>query len=200
MQVSILKDSADLVDSTNRNNNCVLSVVEREQIRNFFSGLGTNVFVSSSLANLYEKVLTNKNKWRLIYTGIPVLLHDKGSAKARSKPRVTLCLAERVSGFGMWLDIIDNLSEYRVAGDAFHTMCLSSDHRQVIGFSFDSSTAACELWNHIEVLTSDPENIALKVPSARKKKRREKMNSFALPEKSQISLPCQFHHVRFVPK
>lgn len=82
------------------------------------------VYVCPSLANLYESV--NKNEWRLKYTGVPVLLHDKGSARSRCVPRVTFILAERGSSFALWQDTIDNLSAYRVAGPAFHTMCLSS--------------------------------------------------------------------------
>lgn len=84
----------------------------------------TQVYVCPSLANLYENV--NKNDWRLKYTGVPVLLHDKGSARSRAVPRVTFILAERGTCFALWQDTIDNLSSYRVAGPAFHTMCLSS--------------------------------------------------------------------------
>lgn len=79
--------------------------------------------VCSSLANLYENV---KNQWRLIHTGIPVLLYDKGSARSRNIPRVSYILAERGTGFPLWQDIIDNLSDYKVASPSFHTMCLSS--------------------------------------------------------------------------
>ena len=76
------------------------------------------------MANLYENV--GENEWRLVFTGVPVLLHDKGSAKSRSTPRVTFVLAERGTCFALWRDTIDNLSDYKVAGPAFHTMCLSS--------------------------------------------------------------------------
>lgn len=89
-----------------------------------FFFLNFQVYVCPSLANLYESV--NKNEWRLKYTGVPVLLHDKGSARSRCVPRVTFILAERGSSFALWQDTIDNLSAYRVAGPAFHTMCLSS--------------------------------------------------------------------------
>lgn len=82
------------------------------------------VYVSSSLANLYEGV--RKKDWRLVYTGIPVLLHDKGSARSRTSPRVTFVLAERGTCFALWKDTIDNLSNYKVSGPAFHTMCLSN--------------------------------------------------------------------------
>jgi hypothetical protein len=80
--------------------------------------------VCSSLANLYEGV--KKEDWCLIYTGVPVLLYDRGSARSRTAPKVTFVLAERGTCFALWKDKIDNLSNYKVAGAAFHTMCLSS--------------------------------------------------------------------------
>lgn len=82
------------------------------------------VYVSTSLANLYESV--GKEDWRLVYTGIPVLLHDKGCTRSRCTPRVSFVLAERGTCFALWKDTIDNLSDYKVAAAAFHTMCLSA--------------------------------------------------------------------------
>lgn len=73
-------------------------------------------------------------------------------------------------------------------------MCL--DHRQLIGFSYDSSSAARELWQYIERLISDPENIALSVPGRKRKQKQRK--PMKLPPKSQISNPCQFHHITSV--
>lgn len=53
-------------------------------------------------------------------------MYDKGSARSRSSPRVTMILAERGTCFSLWKDTIDNLSAYKMSGPAFHTMCLSS--------------------------------------------------------------------------
>ncbi|XP_058057710.1 uncharacterized protein LOC131208824 isoform X3 [Anopheles bellator] len=173
----------------------IITDYERGQIESFFSGLGTEVYVSSSLANLYERV--GKEDWRLVFTGIPVLLHDKGSTRSRCTPRVTFVLAERGTCFALWKDTIDNLSDYKVAAAAFHTMCLSADHRKVIGFSFDSNQAAREMWVRVEELTSNPENIALSAPG-RKRKTQKRAKPIVLPPKSQISQPCQFNHVTSV--
>jgi hypothetical protein len=87
------------------------------------------IYISASLANLYEGV--KKKDWRLVYTGIPVIILDKGSAKSRSSPRVTFFLAERGTCFALWKDTIDNLSNYKVSGKSFHTMCLSVGKLQV---------------------------------------------------------------------
>ncbi|CRK93656.1 CLUMA_CG007185, isoform A [Clunio marinus] len=149
------------------------------------------IYISSSLANLYEGV--KKKDWRLTYTGIPVLMYDKGSAKSRSSPRVTFVLAERGTCFALWKDTIDNLSNYKVSGPAFHTMCLSTDHSKIIGFSFDSNSSAMEFWENVERLISNPENIALSAPGRKRKTKTVKPKP--LPPKSQISHPCQFLHV-----
>ncbi|XP_036329284.1 uncharacterized protein LOC118741421 [Rhagoletis pomonella] len=183
------------IDTTSNSN---LSEYERVQVESFFGGLGTEIFVCSSLANLYEGT-GKEGDWRLVFTGIPVVLHDRGSARARSIPRVTLVLAERGSSFALWSDRIDNLSNYRVAGPSFHTMCLSQNHQQLIGFSFDSTDSARELHHHIEKLVSNPENIALSLPG-KKKQKQKRVKPAPLPPKSQISQPCQFQHVTSVTK
>lgn len=79
------------------------------------------------MANLYQAAgVKSKKDWHLTYTGVPVLMYDKGSAKSRCAPRVTFVLAERGTCFALWKDTIDNLSSYKVSGKAFHTMCLST--------------------------------------------------------------------------
>lgn len=174
-----------------------VSDVERQQIESFLSGLGTEIYVSSSMANLYQAAgVKSKKDWHLTYTGVPVLMYDKGSAKSRCAPRVTFVLAERGTCFALWKDTIDNLSSYKVSGKAFHTMCLSTDHSRVIGFSFDSNEAAMEFWENVERLTSNPENISLSAPGRKRKSMKNKrVKAKPLPPKSQISLPCQFAHV-----
>ncbi|KAK7575799.1 hypothetical protein V9T40_012085 [Parthenolecanium corni] len=157
----------------------------------------TWVFVCSSLANLYYSDSSNEPSWVLQYTGIPVVLLDTGETRSRNKRRIQILLAERGSCFKLWQDTIDNLSSYKVAGHAFHTMFLSSDHRKIIGLSFDCDQAAHEMWLHVERLTSCPENISLSVPGAKSKKVK-KLPPPRLPEKSTISQPCCFQHVTSV--
>lgn len=81
-----------------------------------------------------------------------------------------------------------------------HFICLHRffvDHTKVIGFSFDSNQAAHEIWTCVERLISDPENISLSVPG-RKRKTTKRPKPAPLPQKSQISQPCQFSHVTSV--
>lgn len=80
------------------------------------------------------------------YTGVPVLMYDKGSAKSRSSPRVTFVLAERGTCFALWKDTIDNLSNYKVSGPAFHTMCLSTGnifHKTLLRNCSDFISTSC---------------------------------------------------------
>lgn len=152
------------------------------------------------MANLYTKTPQDTD-WKLKYMGIPVILLDVGEARSRNKRRIQIILAERGTCFMLWHDIIDNLSSYKVAGEAFHTMYRSTDHTEHIGISFDVVKAAQEMWSHIEHLISDPENISLSAPGKKKKKKEKKSNKPApLPEKSYISQPCCFQHVTTVAR
>lgn len=159
------------------------------------------VFVCGSLANLYQGSINDEGNWHLTHTGIPLLLLDTGETRSRTKRRIQILLAERGTCFTLWKDTIDNLSSYRVAGDAFHTMHLSSDHTSLIGLSFDVPHAADEMWSQVERLTSCPENITLSTPGSKKRSRsrsRKATKQQSLPPKSQISQPCCFQHINSV--
>jgi hypothetical protein len=95
----------------------------------------------------------------------------------------TQCVFQRVQNF---ISIVKR----------FYTDNLFSftDHRKVIGFSLDSNESAIELWQWVERLISNPENIALSSPG-RKKRTKKRTKPMVLPPKSQISHPCQFLHV-----
>ncbi|KAJ8945827.1 hypothetical protein NQ318_008711 [Aromia moschata] len=158
------------------------------------------IYVSGSLANLYTKTPADAD-WQLKYTGIPVVILDVGESRARDKRRIQIALAERGTCFMLWSDTIDNLSSYKVDGPAFHTMCYSSDHTMQVGFSFDTTQHAHEMWTHIERLVSCPENISLSTPGKKKKKKEKKQPKPApLPPKSHISQPCCFQHITSVDR
>ncbi len=153
--------------------------------------------------------------WQLKFTGIPVVLLDLGATKSRRQRRIQLILAERGTGFTLWCDIIDNLSNYEAAGPTFHTMRTSTDHRQIAGLSFDSADAAQQLFRHIETLTSDPANIRLSTPKRASRtssllrfwmtgnknnnnSNNVKKTAAPPPRKCDISQPCFFQHVTSV--
>ncbi|XP_050299366.1 uncharacterized protein LOC126738200 [Anthonomus grandis grandis] len=173
--------------------------MERQKVETFFRGLKTQVFVSNSLANLYTKG-PNDQDWQLKYTGIPVVILDCGESRARDKRRIQIALAERGTCFMLWSDTIDNLSSYKMDGASFHTMRYSCDHTMEVGFSFDTKTAAEEMWGHIEKLVACPENISLSTPGKKKKKKEKKEKPAPLPSKNHISQPCCFQHITSVDK
>ncbi|XP_054719599.1 uncharacterized protein LOC129229332 isoform X1 [Uloborus diversus] len=175
-----------------------LSEQDIVQVEVFFRSHKTYVSVCHCLANLYFTMADQKTKeWELARTGIPVLLLDKGDTKARNKRMLQIVLAEKGSGFVLWKDIIDNLSNYKAEESCtFHTMYLSSDHRKMAGLSFDIPDAAEKFLREIEQLTSDPLNISLSVPKQKKKKQKApKKEKVKQPRKCDISTPCCFQHV-----
>lgn len=165
-----------------------------------------------------SSTLASSPEWSLALTGIPVLLFDRGQTRARSKRRLQIVLAERGSGFALWFDVIDNLSNYRSLAPNFHAMHFSGDHRQMVGFSFDRGQASSDFLRRVELLTADPLNISLSVPKNKRGKRRAVKRSTSvgpvstksrpnsnsprtkseMPRKSDISLPCCFQHVTSV--
>lgn len=174
------------------------------QVEVFFRSHKTYVFVCQCLANLYFATVDTSNRpsdWELARTGIPVLLLDKGETRARNKRMLQIVLAEKGSGFVLWRDVIDNLTNYRAQDNTFHTMYLSSDHRRMAGLSYDIAEAAENFLSQVEQLTADPLNICLsvpkhkknKIPKALKKKEKQKQ-----PRKCDISQPCCFEHVTSV--
>lgn len=199
-----------------------LSDQDRFQVELFFRGHKTQVYVCSSLANLYTSSCRrssnggggkeSSSSWELKYTGIPVLLLDYGQTRSRDRRRIQLLLAEKGTGFMLWRDTIDNLSSYKAVQPTFHTMHLSTDHRQVVGLSFDEATGAQSFLEQLERLTSDPANISLTGPGSKGKKksssssssssnsaapsrRQQDKTKVVLPRKSDISQPCCFQHV-----
>ena len=182
------------------------------QIERFYLAHKTFVYVSRCMANLYftKTDLINEGRissprsheWSLERTGVPLIIFDKGETRARSKRQLKICLAERGTGFNLWGDVIDNLTDYKAVHPCFHTLYLSCDHRQMAGLSFDSADAAADFLRNIESITCDPLNIALSAPkrliSKKEKsssKAKGKRDQFKAPRKEEISAPCLFQHV-----
>lgn len=208
---------------------------ERGKIEMFYRSHRTFIYVGQCLANLY---LTNtelvdggrrsrplRQDWQLTLTGVPLLLLNKGDTKSRDKRQLRICLAQVGTGFPLWADIIDNLSDYRADGTTttFQTMYLSTDHRKMAGLSFDCRIAAEAFLAQLEAIVSNPLNISLTGP-----KKRQSLKLFARrrsksvgrlsetsevelgqdgitqcsgkrpPRKTDISQPCLFQHITSV--
>ena len=171
-----------------------------------YRGHKTRVFVSNSMANLYASPRSTTrvaptapcDSWRLMYTGIPVLLLDTGATKSRSKRQIQILLVEKGTCFTLWKDVIDNLTKYTAQEDLFHVMHLSGDHLCRVGFSFDEAQGAKDFYKCVCMLTADPANISLNSANKSKKflpKAGGKGAKYRRPSKAEISLPCGFQHV-----
>lgn len=203
----------------NHSNSVDVSDVDVLQVEAFFRSHKTVVNVCPTLANVYfsttssttttttagsSPTVTADVNWQLAYTGIPVLLLDSGETRSRTKKRIQIVISEKGTGFLLWKDTIDNLSNYRASDAHFHTMYLSMDHRRMVGLSFDNASAARDFYERIETLTSDPANISLSGPgstkaakkaAAAKQKQKRHKDRVRLPNKTDISQPCCFQHV-----
>lgn len=93
------------------------------------------------------------------YTGIPVLVLDKGDYRERQCRYLHLILAEKGTGFTLWRDQLDPLSDYKQIESTFHTMRLSDDHKTFAGLSFDNAYAATQFYLKLEQLCTDRKNI-----------------------------------------
>lgn len=170
------------------------------RIETFYRGHKTQLWVCNTMANLYAEggANTTHQGWELKYTGVPVLLLDQGDTKSRNKRILQISLAEKGTGFPLWRDVVDNLTSYRQQEPHFHTLYLSSDHRKRMGLSFNEAKAAQEFHKHLERLTADPANICLSGPGKKNKIKKEKLPKYKAPRKTDISIPCNFHHVTSV--
>lgn len=209
-----------------------LSDFEIEKVEMFYRSHRTHLFVGHCLVNLYvtETDLVDGGRqskprikdWKLTLTGVPVLIFNKGETKSRDKRQIQICLAERGTGFPLWSDLIDALSNYSAIQPTFHTMYLSSDHRKMAGLSFDCPVASVDFYKQIEPLISNPANISLSGPKKSKSRffrSRNRSKSVGradktvdpwgeiestqpkhlkLPKKADISSPCLFQHVTSV--
>lgn len=74
-----------------------------------------------------------------------------GETRARTTRQLQIVLAEKGTGFALWRDKVDNLSQYKCPGEeaSFQTMYLSYDHREMIGLSFDLEDAAHEFYETV---------------------------------------------------
>ncbi|CAB4065044.1 unnamed protein product [Lepeophtheirus salmonis] len=162
-----------------------LAVTERDilAIKSSLNGYKCHVYTSSTLANLYFSPNTKTgtirpNRWKLMYTGIPVLVLDAGETKSRHKR----------------LDILVKKNS--------HTLYYSKDHSLRVGLSFDNERDANDFYTRVCSLTENPRNIALSSPASKKSLSAidtahyfNRYNQKRKPNKALISSPCGFNHV-----
>jgi hypothetical protein len=142
-------------------------------------------------------------EWELKFTGIPVLVLDRGETRNRTCKRIEIILSEKGTAFTLWKNEFGVFTNYQAKENNFHTMRLSNDPRWVAGLSFDDVGAAEEFYEKVSKVISDPQyvnGISLKKEKASMRKARRKADKsnrqrYKMLKKSDISLPCCFIHV-----
>lgn len=180
----------------------LLDEFETSKIEMFYRSHRTFVYVGQCLVTLLftETELVDggrqsrpKSKnWKQICHGVPVLLFNRGDTRSRDKRQIQICIAEHGTGFQLWTDIIDNLSNYHALKPTFHTMYLSTDHRKMAGFQFENQFAALEFFRQIEIVTDNPLNISLTGPKAAKKSG-EKFRIFRKQRSKSVGRSSDIH-------
>lgn len=179
------------------------------QVESFFKSLKTEVFPCQGLANLYFGKKENQSQtvdtWELIHSGIPLFIMDTGETHRQRK--LYIVLAEKGTGFILWKDVINHLTNYKTPHPNFHTLYMSNDHTKIAGLSFDDPFAATDFRRILQELTSDPDDDILTLSYKKSKKRRElekklrkQRKNYKAPKKTDISNPCCFEHVTKVEK
>jgi len=202
------------------------------QVEMFYSSHKSTVNVCPCLAGLYvgtTKSLTappppastaglthhhlisnsaSKNDWVFVKSGLPVLVLD--SAESHRGRRLNVIIAERGTGFSLWRDTVDRLSDYTVRSSTFHTMSLSTDPQRVVGLSFDDPASSTEFFRNVQRMTLDStqpaalESVSQPHPSDPKRSSKKKSSSKGETRttktkvrlsKAAISQPCCFTHV-----
>ncbi|KAI0236870.1 hypothetical protein LSAT2_012640 [Lamellibrachia satsuma] len=191
---------------------------EIHQVEMFYRSHKTDVFVCQCLAHMYVGTVRSGqsgspqgvpevDNWRYTQSGLPLLLFDTG--ESRRQRRLNIVLAEKGTGFVLWRDNVDNLTNYRAPRAAFHTLHLSNDHASVVGFNFDDSVAAAVFLHRVKTFTADPDGDVLQLSRKAIKKRMKEAKKLAKeqakreksakkhkkPTKADISSPCCFVHL-----
>lgn len=189
-----------------------LSEHEITQVEMFYRSNKTEVYVCQCLANLYFGSTRNTSsptrspaggeatKWDLYKVGVPVLVLDTGESHRNRK--LYMVLAERGTGFYLWKDCMNHLTNFTAPSATFHTLHLSGDHTKLAGFSYDDASAASEFLHKLTTLTSSPNDDILNLSGGKNKKKSKFLKPKSAdkkkqrpPVKADISAPCCFTHV-----
>ena len=184
---------------------CVSSgITQRDvaRIELFYRSRETEVVVCQCLVDMtMGTVVTGTGEvsaWSTVcHTGVPVLVLNTGLGKRRRE--LFMVLSERETGFPLWQDKVNYLTNYKDVNPTRHQMQPSNNLRLRVGFRFYCANAASEFQGKYREMTVDPHDDLWKVANVRpdKKKRQliKKLRLKKKPAKTDISQPCNFAHV-----
>ena len=172
----------------------------------FYHGRDTEIIVAGCLADLtFGSAVSSgseevENWTPIVNTGVPLFILNTGKGTRRRELLITL--ADRETGFPLWSDKINYLSNFRESEPLKYVMQLHNNLRKVAGLKFYSEDHAKEFVKRFKEITANPNDELWKVSSGKMGKQKKRSKSFNLkrskPKKSsktQISVPCNFSHI-----
>ncbi len=166
----------------------------------FYRSRECQVAVCQCMADMFIGTLSVKEiggvkDWKHEHTGVPVFVLNTGQAQRRRE--LFLVLAERDTGFPLWQDKINYLTNYAALGSATHIFNLSSSLSKVAKLHMFSEDAAQTFMETYRGLTADPDDELWKVSSQKSSKKGKKATTKRRKsiKKEDISQPCNFIHV-----
>ncbi len=172
----------------------------------FYHGRDTEILVAGCLADLtFGSAVSSGSEevegWSpVVNTGVPLFILNTGKGTRRRELLITL--AERETGFPLWSDKINYLSNFRESEPQKYVMQLHNNLRKVAGLKFYSDEAAKEFVKKFKEITVNPNDELWKVSCGKMGKQKKRSKSFNLkrskpkkPNKTQISVPCNFSHI-----
>jgi len=203
----------DVVDDTESG----VSRTDRLRIEMFYRSHETEVYVCSSLADLFVGALRPggagaAGRWVHLHTGVPVWLLNSG--RGRRRRELIVALAERRTGLPLWHDRITYLSNYTQADDgqssddASHVMRPSSNLSSAVRISMFNRRSAAAFIDRFHRFTADPVDDLWKIsddrggagtgdgwPWRRWRQRRRCLGGDQPESSDTVSQPCHVLHI-----
>lgn len=169
----------------------------------FFGSVRRHSTVTTSDPDLAAAELNPESKWTPTKSGILLIVLDSGESRRHRK--LYVILAEIGSGFMLWRDSVDHLTNYCNLSSIFHTMHMSHDHTRLAGFLFEDNAAAADFYRKFTSLVSNKDDTLLNLSRATARRPRSLPRKFRRNQsaaetkfslnKADISGPCCFTHV-----
>lgn len=196
-----LETDADARDAHSGGSGGGLSRWNLMRIELFYRSRETCVYVARCLADLFVGTLLGDDTCPAVHqhTGVPVWVLNTGLG-VRTR-ELLLVLAERETGFPLWQDRINYLSDYHSVTPDTHSVRVSGSLRKMVRLHMFCERSAEEFLARFNEIASDPQDDLWKVSvgdrKSRKTGRRKKRRRPRL-SKSSISQPVNFVHISCV--
>jgi hypothetical protein len=196
-----MEDENRRLRSQTPHHSTVLSANDILKVESSYRSIGTQVYASRSLCDLYITTadrLAKLEDWILFQHGLPVWLLDSGTNPKRQS-RLSLMIAEYGSGFPIWQDNINGHSDIKQAREQHITFRLS-DQVTLAVLRFQDLIASKEFFSYYISIRNDHRYKHLFINGHNRSSScgsmlNNKRKSPRQLNKSSISNPCQFQHI-----